>query len=35
MDIQQAINLFVFETFEWEKIEFAYPSQTLFVNQAN
>ena len=35
MDIQQAINLSVFETFEREKIEFAYPSQTLFVNQAN
>ena len=35
MDIQQAINLAIFETFEREKIEFAYPSQTLFANQAN
>ena len=33
MDIQQAINLAVFETFEKEGIEFAYPSQTLFVNK--
>jgi small-conductance mechanosensitive channel len=35
MDIQQAINLSIFEVFEKEKIEFAYPSQTLFVNKAN
>jgi small-conductance mechanosensitive channel len=35
MDIQQAINLAIFEAFERERIEFAYPSQTLFVNQAN
>lgn len=35
MDIQQAINLSIFETFEREKIEFAYPSQTLFVNRVN
>ena len=34
MDIQQAINLAVFETFEKEGIEFAYPTQTLFVNKA-
>jgi len=34
MDIQQAINLAIFETFDKEKIEFAYPSQTLFVNKA-
>ena len=33
MDIQQAINLAVFETFEKESIEFAYPTQTLFVNK--
>lgn len=35
MDIQQAINLSIFEIFEREKIEFAYPSQTLFVNKVN
>jgi len=35
MDIQQAINMAIFETFEREKIEFAYPSQTLFVNKAD
>ena len=35
MDIQQAINLAVFEAFEREGIEFAYPSQTLFVNRAD
>jgi len=34
MDTQQAINLAIFEAFEREKIEFAYPSQTLFVNKA-
>ncbi|MBK9161170.1 MAG: mechanosensitive ion channel family protein [Nitrosomonadales bacterium] len=34
MDIQQAINLSIFDAFEKEKIEFAYPSQTLFVNKA-
>ena len=33
MDTQQAINLAIFETFEQEGIEFAYPSQTLFVNK--
>lgn len=32
MDVQQAINLTVFELFAREQIEFAYPSQTLFVN---
>lgn len=31
MDIQQAINLFIHERFEAEGIEFAYPSQTLYV----
>lgn len=35
MDIQQAINLSIFEAFEKEGIEFAYPSQTLFVNKVN
>ena len=35
MDIQQAINLDIFETFEKEEIGFAYPSQTLFVNMVN
>lgn len=32
MDVQQTINLTVFELFAREQIEFAYPSQTLFVN---
>ncbi len=35
MDIQQSINLEIFEAFERDKIEFAYPSQTLFVNRIN
>lgn len=35
MDIQQAINLSIYEAFEREGIEFAYPSQTLFVNKMN
>ena len=35
MDIQQAINLAIFEAFEKEGIEFAYPTQTLFVNKAD
>jgi small-conductance mechanosensitive channel len=33
MDIQQAINLYVHEQFEKEGIEFAYPTQTLYLNQ--
>jgi len=33
MDIQQAINLHIHERFEAEGIEFAYPSQTLYVVQ--
>ena len=33
MDIQQAINLQIFEQFEKDGIEFAYPTQTLYVNQ--
>jgi small-conductance mechanosensitive channel len=32
MDIQQAINLRIHERFEQEGIEFAYPTQTLFVS---
>lgn len=32
MDIQQAVNLKVFEVFAKEGIEFAYPTQTLFMN---
>jgi small-conductance mechanosensitive channel len=35
MDIQQAINLEIFESFEKEKIEFAYPTQTVFVSKGN
>jgi small-conductance mechanosensitive channel len=31
MDIQQAINLYIHEQFEAEGIEFAFPSQTLYV----
>ncbi|MCW8902013.1 MAG: mechanosensitive ion channel family protein [Gammaproteobacteria bacterium] len=34
MDIQQAINLKIHECFEEEGIEFAYPTQTLFVKQS-
>jgi hypothetical protein len=30
MDIQQAINLSIFKKFEERKIQFAYPTQTLF-----
>lgn len=33
MDIQQAINLSIYEAFEDEGIEFAYPTQTLFVSR--
>ncbi len=35
MDIQQAINLAIFDAFEREEIEFAYPTQTIFVNKVN
>jgi small-conductance mechanosensitive channel len=35
MDIQQAINLKLHEQFEKEGIEFAYPTQTLFVAKQN
>ncbi len=33
MDIQQAINLALFRRFQEEKIEFAYPTQTLFMER--
>jgi len=33
MDVQQAINLAVHETFESKGIEFAYPTQTLFLQR--
>jgi small-conductance mechanosensitive channel len=32
MDIQQAINLGIMRAFAERGIEFAYPTQTLFVN---
>jgi small-conductance mechanosensitive channel len=35
MDINQSINLAIFEKFEKEGIEFAYPTQTLFLNKEN
>ena len=34
MDAQQSINLQIFEQFGKEGIEFAYPTQTVFVNQS-
>jgi small-conductance mechanosensitive channel len=34
MDIQQAVNFAIHERFEAEGIEFAYPTQTLFVERA-
>ncbi|PKO47656.1 MAG: mechanosensitive ion channel protein MscS [Betaproteobacteria bacterium HGW-Betaproteobacteria-22] len=34
MDIQQAINLAIFKAFEKENVQFAYPSQTLFLNKS-
>ena len=34
MDIQQAIYLAIHERFEAEGIEFAYPTQTVFVEGA-
>ena len=34
MDIQQRINLEVFRRFQEEGIEFAYPTQTVFVHPA-
>ncbi len=35
MDIQQSINLTIYEEFAQRKIEFAYPTQTLFVQAEN
>ena len=35
MDIQQAINLKIFEEFEKRGTEFAYPTQTLFITKDN
>jgi small-conductance mechanosensitive channel len=35
MDTQQAICLAIFEAFEMERLEFAFPTQTLFVNNQN
>jgi small-conductance mechanosensitive channel len=33
MDTQQAVNLRIFERFAQEKIEFAYPTQTIFIEE--
>lgn len=35
MDIQQGINLRIHERFEQEEIEFAYPTQTVYVQRGN
>lgn len=35
MDIQQNINLIIYERFAEEKIEFAYPTQTLYMARTN
>lgn len=35
MDVHQTINLNIFQKFEEEGIEFAFPTQTLFLNKAN
>ncbi len=35
MDIQQAINLVIYEEFERRGVEFAYPTQTLFMENAS
>ncbi|MEJ2222648.1 MAG: mechanosensitive ion channel family protein [Desulfobacterales bacterium] len=35
MDIQQAINLEIFQQFEREGIEFAYPSQSIYLNEVS
>lgn len=35
MDIQQAVNLAIFSAFETEGVEFAYPTQTLFMAKNN
>jgi len=34
MDVQQAINLAIYEAFERMQIEFAYPTQTVFLESA-
>jgi small-conductance mechanosensitive channel len=33
MDVQQAVNLRIYEEFERRRIEFAYPTQTLYLNK--
>ncbi len=35
MDVQQEVNLGIYEKFSEEKIEFAYPTQTIFLNREN
>jgi small-conductance mechanosensitive channel len=35
MDIQQSVNLELFEEFQKDSIEFAYPTQTIFLEQSN
>ena len=35
MDIQQSINLAIFKEFEIRGVEFAYPTQTLYINKTN
>ena len=35
MDIQQSINLAIFKEFETRGVEFAYPTQTLYINKTN
>lgn len=35
MDVQQAINLAIYRRFQEEGIEFAYPTQTIFIGQEN
>jgi small-conductance mechanosensitive channel len=35
MDIQQTINLEIFQHFKTEGIEFAYPSQSIYVNDVS
>jgi small-conductance mechanosensitive channel len=34
MDVQQTANLRIYEEFEKRRIEFAYPTQTLYLNKA-
>jgi small-conductance mechanosensitive channel len=35
MDVQEAINLEIFRRFQEEGIEFAYPTQTLYIQREN